>query len=145
MNSFKMFLQLTFLRISMITERDLFQLFLYELVQYALPNRLFQKSNSHNFIMFCDILSSWKWLACLSKMSILEKLKSQTGQLCDLLFEWTDSRCFYNSLFWEKAWSQIEIFFNFFLYVLIQYDLPNWLFQKNHSHNFIMLCDILSS
>ena len=27
-------------------------------------------------------------------MSILEKLKSQTGQLCDLLFELTDSRCF---------------------------------------------------
>ena len=74
----------------------------------------FWKNHSHNFSMFCDILSSWKWLACLSKISILEKLQSQTGQLCDIIFEWTDSRCFYNSLFWEKAWSQIEIFFNLF-------------------------------
>ena len=114
MNRFKMFLQLSFLRISMITDRDLFQLFLYELVQYDLPNWLFQKNHSHNFIMFFDILSSWKWLACLSKMSILQKLKSQTGQLCDLLFEWADSRYIYNSFFWEIAWSLIEIFFHFF-------------------------------
>ena len=45
----------------------------------------FWKNHSHNFSMFCDILSSWKWLACLSKISILgslyfRKLKSQTKQ-----------------------------------------------------------------
>ena len=132
------------MRISMITDKDLFQPFLYELVQYALPNSLFQKSISHNFIMFCDILSSWKWLACLSKMSILEKLKSQTGQLCDILSEWTDSRCFYYTLFWEKAWSQIEILFSFSKYELVQYAFANWLFQKNHGYNFSMISDILS-
>ena len=34
----------------------------------------FWKNHSHNFSMFCDILSSWKWLACLSKISILGSL-----------------------------------------------------------------------
>ena len=115
MNKFKMFIQLIFLRKSMITDRDLFQPF-FDMNWFLMIFQIdcFRKIIVTIFFMFCDILTSWKWLACLSKMSILEKPKLQTRQLCDIIFEWTDSRCFYKPLFLEKAWSQIEIFFNFF-------------------------------
>ena len=130
-NRFKMLLKFFFFQTKLDHKCSSHEAFsLDELVKYALPNLLFQKNHSHNSSMFCHLFFSWKELAWLSKMSILEKLESQTGQSCDLLFEWTDLRCFYISLFWEKAWSQIEIFFNLFLYELIQYALPNRLFQN---------------
>ena len=78
-------------------------------------------------------------------MSILEKLKSQIEHLCDLSFEWTDSRCFWNSIFSEWAWSQKELPCNFFLDELVWHTLSNWLFLKCHSHNSSMFCDIVSS
>ena len=126
----------------------LFSSTIYELVQYAFANWLFQKNHSQNISMFFDNLSPWKWLECFSKMSVLEKVKSQFEQLFDSFFEWTDSRCSYNSLFSEKAWSQIEILFNF-LYMncsflnshrttraLLKYETP-LISEKNNRQGFL--------
>ena len=66
--------------------------------------------------MFFGILSSLKWLACLSKMSILEKLKSQIEQLLDLSFESINSRCF-KFQFYENRHINRELLLQSFLYM----------------------------
>ena len=98
MNRFKMFLEFYFFWMSMIIKELPCNFFLDELVWHTLSNWLFLKCHSHNSSMFCDITSSWKWLICFSEMSFLEKLNPHNCSKCDLSFEWTDSRCLYNSL-----------------------------------------------
>ena len=100
MNRFIMFLQFTFLRLSMITDRDLVNIFSIRTASCSLILTILKKIIVTTLASFVTSCLHEKKMTCISKMSILEELTSQFEQLCDLSFEWTDLWCFHISLFW---------------------------------------------
>ena len=133
MNRFIMFLQFTFLRLSMITDRDLVNIFSVQTGSCSLILKLTisKKNHGHNFGKFYYILSLWKKMTCLSKMSLLEELNSQFEQLCHLSVEWTDSWCFHISFFFENKhdhrwrsilsmnWISMHFHIDFFIKIIV--------------------------
>ena len=139
MNEIRMFFHSTFLRITMITDRVVVESFRMNWFSMLFQNDFFRRI----IVTTLAVL----WHAVLMKMigmSFISIFQKNLTQKFSSYFWLNQIRMFFIPLFWEP-WSQTELMLNLFFIWTGLACSSNWLFQKNHSHNFSMFCDMLSS
>ena len=143
MNRFKMFLQLTFFLKEHAHRDGSFSTF-FNMNWFSIIFQIdfFRKiivTILSCFLTSCHHENDWH---VFPKCLLYKNLNHKLGNCVTYYLNEQIQDVFTTHFLFERACSERWIFFNFFWYELVQYNLPNWLLQKNHST--ILSCFVIS-